>query len=97
MAWGLKCSDAARARGTVLELATNQVDALQPRVPQSLNLLPHQGVEGLFGREERGRRTRRRQQTGSHVVVRNTVQRIGLRQRRREDAFKDVGESSSTP
>ena len=78
MAWGLKCSDAARARGTVLELATNQVDALQPRVPQSLDLLPHQGIKSLFGREECGRRAGRRQQAGSHVVIRNTIQRIGL-------------------
>ena len=78
MAWGLKCSDAARARGTVLELATNQVDALQPRVPQSLDLLPHQGIKRLFRREQCRRRARRRQQAGSHVVVRNTVQRIGL-------------------
>ena len=40
MAWGLKSSDAARARGTILELPADQVDALQPRVPQPLNLLP---------------------------------------------------------
>ena len=40
MAWGLKSSDAARARGTILELSANQVDALQARVPQSLDLLP---------------------------------------------------------
>ena len=73
MAWGLKCSDAARARGTVLELATDQVDALQPRVPQSLNLLPHQGVKSLFGREQCWGCARGRQQAGSHVVVRNTI------------------------
>ena len=90
MAWRLKCSDAARARRAVLELPADQVDALQARISKSLDLLPNQGIKSLFRRKQCRRRARRRQQTGSHVVVGDAIQRIGLRQRRREDAFEDV-------